>query len=187
MTPNSSNPAPATKAAFRDAMSLLGAPVVVVTTDGPAGRHGLTVSAICSVSDTPPTVLVCLNRTNRSHEAFLANRTIGISILAAHHDDIASAFAGGTPGTDRFDHGVWRPAPHGAPLLEGALIGLDCTLDVIQSSGSHDVLFCRVENIFQHPDRTESRASGPLHALAWFARRFHMLPLAHPASKTDTK
>ena len=79
--------------AFRDAMSLLGAPVVLVTTDGPAGRQGLTVSAITSVSDDPPTVLVCLNRSNRSHAAFLRNGIIRISILGRGHDALAGTFA----------------------------------------------------------------------------------------------
>ncbi|TIW51814.1 MAG: flavin reductase, partial [Mesorhizobium sp.] len=48
--------------AYRDAMAHFAGQVHVVTTDGPAGRRGATVIAACSVSDTPPTVLVCLNR-----------------------------------------------------------------------------------------------------------------------------
>jgi flavin reductase (DIM6/NTAB) family NADH-FMN oxidoreductase RutF len=32
--------------------------VAIVTTDGVAGRHGATVSAFCSVSADPPSVLV---------------------------------------------------------------------------------------------------------------------------------
>ena len=48
--------------AFRNAMACLGAAVNIITTDGPAGRAGFTASAVCSVTDTPPTLLVCLNR-----------------------------------------------------------------------------------------------------------------------------
>ena len=44
------------------AMSCMGAAVNIITTDGPAGRAGFTASAVCSVTDTPPTLLVCLNR-----------------------------------------------------------------------------------------------------------------------------
>ena len=53
---------------FRNAMSMLSAAVNVVTTDGPAGRHGFTASAVCSVTDTPPTLLVCMNTASRSYE-----------------------------------------------------------------------------------------------------------------------
>ncbi len=50
----------ADKASFRDAMAHVGAAVNIITTDGPAGRAGFTASAVCSVTDTPPTLLVCL-------------------------------------------------------------------------------------------------------------------------------
>ena len=39
---------------FRDAMACVGAAVNIITTDGPAGMAGFTASAICSVTDSPP-------------------------------------------------------------------------------------------------------------------------------------
>ena len=41
---------------YRDAMARLGAAVHVITTDGPGGRAGFTASAVCSVTDDPPTL-----------------------------------------------------------------------------------------------------------------------------------
>ena len=46
---------------YRDAMAKFAGAVHVITSDGPAGRRGVTVIAACSVSDDPPTILVCLN------------------------------------------------------------------------------------------------------------------------------
>lgn len=158
-----------TREAFREAMSLLGAPVTLVTTDGAAGRHGLTVSAIASVSDTPPTVLVCLNRANRSHAAFLANGRIGVSILAHGHDAIAGRFASSQLDSEaRFAEGEWVVRGDGAPLLADALVGLDCVIEQVHASGTHDVLFCRVRAI-THGDPEH-------HGLVWFSRGFHALP-----------
>ncbi|GBQ94196.1 flavin mononucleotide reductase [Acetobacter nitrogenifigens DSM 23921 = NBRC 105050] len=163
------SPGDVTQDDFRRAMSLLGAPVVLVTTDGAHGRHGLTVSAICSVSDTPPTVLICLNRSNRSHAAFLRNGAIGISILAEGQEAIAGAFASSRLSSEeRFANGMWRVGASGAPLLQQAVATLDCAVASVQTSGSHDVLFCRV-NAIAHP-------SDDGHGLAWFDRRFHVLP-----------
>lgn len=154
---------------FRDAMSRLGAPVVLVTTNGVAGRHGLTVSAITSVSDEPPTVLVCLNRANRSHDAFLRNGVVGISILGQGHDTLAATFASSRLSSDeKFGHGAWRADGSGAPLLEDAPVTLDCTIEARHAAGSHDVLFCQVRSIGLH--------ARPRHGLAWFSRRFHLLP-----------
>jgi flavin reductase (DIM6/NTAB) family NADH-FMN oxidoreductase RutF len=61
-------PAPATaagadlRAAFVEAMSCSATPVYVVTAAGPAGTHGLTVSAVSTVSVNPPMLLACINR-----------------------------------------------------------------------------------------------------------------------------
>jgi flavin reductase len=52
---------------FKNAMSLLTGAVNVVTTTGVSGRHGFTASAVCSVTDAPPTLLVCINNSAYSH------------------------------------------------------------------------------------------------------------------------
>jgi hypothetical protein len=68
---------------YRDAMACLGAAVNIVTTDGNAGRAGFTASAICSVTDDPPTLLVCMNRGSSAYASVtgkrraLRERTIG--------------------------------------------------------------------------------------------------------------
>ncbi|WP_254261070.1 flavin reductase [Komagataeibacter oboediens] len=161
---------------FRDAMSRLGAPVTIVTTSGPAGRQGLTVSAMTSVSDTPPTVLVCLNRANRSHEAFVRNGVIGISLLSQGHEDIAGTFASSTRSADeKFAMGAWHADVTGAPLLVDALATFDCTISTVHLSGSHDVMFCAVKAIRIHP----AASMG----LAWFGRQFHCLPSAGDARR----
>ena len=58
---------------FRDGMARLGSAVAIIATNGPAGRHGFTASAVCSVTDTPPTLLVCINRSVSSYAAFQEN------------------------------------------------------------------------------------------------------------------
>ena len=63
---------------FRDGMSLLTTAVNVITTEGSAGTHGFTASAVCSVTDTPPTLLVCMNQTSRSHAHFIENKTLAV-------------------------------------------------------------------------------------------------------------
>ncbi|GBQ47719.1 flavin reductase [Acidomonas methanolica] len=160
---------PVSSQAFRAAMSQLGAPVVVVTTDGPEGRHGLTVSAVCSVSDTPPTLLVCLNRANRSYPAFVGNRVLGFNILGEGDQALATAFANSRlRSEERFAHGAWHRAVTGAPLLDRAVASLDCTVEAVHISGTHDVLLCHVRAIRQGAEESD--------ALTWFDRRFHALP-----------
>src|SRR5689334_21823720 len=90
---------PVDKQAYREAMARLGAAVNVITTDGPAGRAGFTASAVCSVTDTPPTLLVCANRSNDSYPAFQGNQVLCVSTLTPDQQDISPVFAGLTEHT----------------------------------------------------------------------------------------
>ena len=58
---------------FRDAMASLSAAVNVVTTAGEAGRCGITATAVCSVTDTPPSVMVCINANSAMNPVFQGN------------------------------------------------------------------------------------------------------------------
>ena len=92
------------KQTFRDAMACVGAAVNIITTDGPAGRAGFTASAVCSVTDSPPTLLVCLNRGASVWPTFSENRTLCVNTLSAGQEPLSNLFGGKTPMEDR----VWR-------------------------------------------------------------------------------
>ena len=134
---------------FRDAMSLLTTAVNVVTTKGQSGLHGFTASAVCSVTDTPPTLLVCMNQTSRSHAHFLENKTLSVNVLGAQHEPISNAFASKLCSEERFQQGSWTTLATGAPILEDALVSFDCEIEDIQQVGTHSVFMCRVVAIKQ--------------------------------------
>ncbi|MHC2597532.1 flavin reductase [Kluyvera sp. 1366] len=111
--------------AFRNAMACLGAAVNIITTDGPAGRAGFTASAVCSVTDTPPTLLVCLNRSASVWPIFRDNGYLCVNTLAAGHEDLSTLFGGKTPMAERFAAADWHTLASGSPLLDGALVSFD--------------------------------------------------------------
>jgi flavin reductase len=152
---------------FRNAMGLLGAAVNIITTDGAHGMHGFTASAVCSVTDSPPTLLVCLNRHSGSHLIYSGNRTIGINVLASQHEALSLHFAKSSVSVeDRFAQGIWQTAETGAPLLSDALVALDCSIDQILEVGTHSVFFCGVK----------AAHFGPANAaLMYHNRAFHTL------------
>ncbi len=155
-----------TRKAYRDAMTRLGAAVNIVTTDGPAGKRGFTASAVCSVTDDPPTLLVCMNRTSDSAPAFLANLVLCVNVLHPDQQDLSPLFAGmmEVEGEARFQTGGWTTLTTGAPILEGATVSFDCRVTQITDVGTHHVLFCEVVDI-------ASTAEG--HALIYFNRAYH--------------
>ncbi|AVX05737.1 FMN reductase (NADH) RutF [Maritalea myrionectae] len=130
-------------AAFRNALSRLAAAVNVITTDGPAGQCGVTASAVCSVSDTPPTVLVCLNRAHRMNGFVKANGTFCINMLAADQQDIAEMFAGfGRVGmAERFIRCGAISDMDRAPIVANAIAAIDCDITGIREVGTHSVIF----------------------------------------------
>lgn len=134
---------------FRDGMSLLTTAVNVITTEGSAGIHGFTASAVCSVTDTPPTLLVCMNQTSRSHAHFIENKILSVNVLGAQHESISNAFASKLSSQERFEYGSWSQLKTGAPVLEDALVSFDCEIEDIQQVGTHSVFMCRVVAIRQ--------------------------------------
>lgn len=151
---------------FREAMARLAAAVTIVTTDGPGGRAGFTASAVTSVTDRPPTLLVCLNRASSAFPAVHANGVVCINVLGADDKGLSQLFGGGTPAEERFFQGRWTRMETGAPALESALSSLDCRIASTVTAGTHDVLLCEVQAI-------RRAASGE--ALAYFNKNFHRL------------
>ena len=133
-------------AQFREAMSQLGAAVHVVTTAGPAGRAGVTATAVCSVSDSPATLLVCLNRRSQIAPILDTNRVLCVNTLRAGMDSLADVFAGRTRCTmdQRFNSGTWGEASTGAPVLTDAVVACDCRVIEIKSVATHNVVFAGV-------------------------------------------
>lgn len=134
--------------AFLDVMRGVAASVTIVTTDGPGGRYGTTVSSFTSVSVAPPTVLVCLAHHSRIAAAVRANGRFAVNVLSSAMQEIAQRFAGRDDAAvaDRFD-GVERQAVEsGLPILAGAT-GLVCRLDDLTTVATHDVCFGQVEAV----------------------------------------
>lgn len=135
---------PVTQFDFRNGMASLAAAVHVVTTMGPAGRSGFTASAVCSVTDASPTLLVCVNQRTSSLAAILDSRRLCINTLAPHHEALSRQFGAKIPMDERFSGGSWSPGMNGAPVLEDALVSFECSLQSVQEIGTHAVLFCNV-------------------------------------------
>ncbi len=160
-------PALVDKQSYRDAMARLAAAVNIITTTGPGGTRGFTASAVCSVTDSPPTLLVCLNRNSDSNQALKDNGILCVNTLAAGHEDLSPVFAGmtGLEGEDRFNHGTWTKLETGAAVLEDALVSFDCIITQSVEVGTHTIFICEVQAV----------KSNPAPGLLYFARNYHAI------------
>ncbi|QFR32627.1 flavin reductase [Ancylobacter sp. TS-1] len=150
---------------YREAMSRLVAAVHVVTTRGEAGRVGFTATAVASVSDSPPTLLVCLNRRVSSAAAFRQAGRFAVNMLAAGQQEMAEIFGGrgALNGEQRFAAGRWHEGALGVPCVVGAIAVFECAMVDVRTIATHDVLVGRVEAVTLGPDGAK---------LAYVDRRF---------------
>ena len=152
---------------FREGMSRMGAAVNLITSDGPAGKHGIVASAVCSVSDAPPTLLVCINRNAFVHDKFLQNFHICVNVLASQHQDLSGVFARYVEGVDRWAQGSWTTLTTGCPVLEDANVAFDCRIGSVIEQGSHSVMFCEVQAVHLGAETGQG--------LVYFSRDYHHL------------
>lgn len=132
---------------FVAAMRRAATGVTVVTTDGRAGRFGVTVSAMCSVSVEPPSVLACMHGASPVVEAIRRNGCFCVNLLQGAQSLIADCFAGRIERLrdDRFACADWSRLATGAPALVDALASFDCWLTNEVAFGSHRILLGTVE------------------------------------------
>ncbi|WP_233859431.1 flavin reductase [Paraburkholderia sp. HD33-4] len=131
---------------FREALSHAITPVTILATDGPSGRAGVTCSAVCSVCDTPPTVLACVNRKSFANAVIKANGILTVNWLSAEQSELSQLFAGAGALSmpERFAQSEWGTLASGAPYCKQALLTLDCHVVDAVEVGTHSLFFARV-------------------------------------------
>jgi flavin reductase (DIM6/NTAB) family NADH-FMN oxidoreductase RutF len=142
----------ALRSAFLEGMSHTASTVNIVTTDGPEGRAGVTVSAMSSVSaDTPaPSLLVCVHQMSSACPAILKNGVFCVNVLRDDQSHISDTFAGRIKAADgdKFSCADWVTQRTGAPRVIDPLVAFDCRLTHSELIGTHYVMFGAVEEIF---------------------------------------
>lgn len=137
---------------FLAGMSCAACTVNIVTTDGPAGKAGVTVSAMSSVSaDTSkPTLLVCVHHLSPAADMILTNGVFCVNVLRDDQGYISDTFAGRFKDqvSDKFDCTTWTNMSTGSPRVIDPLVGFDCRVVSSEKMGTHYVFFGEVEELF---------------------------------------
>jgi flavin reductase (DIM6/NTAB) family NADH-FMN oxidoreductase RutF len=128
---------------FRRACALFPTGVAVLTTRASNGTpHGLTVNAFCSLSLTPPLVLVAVDRVCSVLETFEESGHFAINFLSSEQRHLSVRFSELPEG--RFPGISWIPGAEGAPLIEGAIGSVECRTTQIIDAGDHRALIGEV-------------------------------------------
>lgn len=179
-------PDPQLRQAFLGGMSHAACTVNIVTTDGTAGRGGVTVSAMTSVSaDSPkPTLLVCVHHEASAAPLILENGNFCVNLLRDDQSFISDTFAGRfrKEFADKFECADWAPMETGAPRVVDPLVAFDCKVISAERIGTHHVFVGEVQDIF-----TASRGTPLIYANRAYGRTIRIDPVTTFAtSQSDT-
>ena len=137
---------------FKQSMRLLAGGVCIVATNRNGEWHGLTMTAVCSLTMDPPSLIACVNRDAGAHGIMSATRRVSVNVLTHDHLGLAELFSSSrVKGPERFDE-KWTGMASGVPALIDALAVLDCEIIQETAVGQHSVFFCEVKNVRLQPD-----------------------------------
>ena len=137
---------PIDRGELRRVMGHFATGVTVITTRDVDGKpYGLTANALCSVSLTPPLLLVCVDKGAESHPAFERSRRFAVNVLALGHEELSRRFA--VSGGDKFVDVPHRFGTTGVPLLEDVLAVVECRVVAVHEAGDHTIYIGEVEHL----------------------------------------
>jgi flavin reductase (DIM6/NTAB) family NADH-FMN oxidoreductase RutF len=130
---------------FKQVLGCWASGVTIVTARAGEQRHGMTVSAFCSVSADPPQVLVCANKDSNTQTLIERGRVYTVSILAEGQDELSNLFADKSREDERFDGLDCVDGASGCPRIPGALAWVDCRVSQAIEAGTHVIYVGAVE------------------------------------------
>lgn len=145
---------PISPAVFKQSMRLLAGGVCIVASAKDGERLGLTMTALCSLTLDPPTLIACVNRDAGAHAMMRSTRRVSVNFLGSDQVEVAELFSSSKiKGAERFDVTKWIDMASGIPALIDALAVLDCEIFEEVPVGQHSVFFCEVKAARLRPEK----------------------------------
>ncbi len=131
---------------FRRASGLWATGVCIVTTvDGNGKTYGLTMNAVTSLSLNPAMFIVCVDNSSDTLGPMRDSRVFCINVLASTQQELSNRFA--KKSEDKFTGVPHARGVTDAPLLDGALLCIECEVSNIVAGGDHQIMLGVVQRI----------------------------------------
>lgn len=155
--------------ALREGMRRLASGVCIIAVkDAKLGRVAMTASSVTSVSDSPPSLLVCVNVNNNMVTSMQGNLYFSVNVLSASQDAISTLCAGGAQGEKRFEEGDWlADEDTGLPYLNDAEAVFFCEKEQVVRHGTHDIFIGNITRVLTNSD--------PVNPLIYLNGGYHRL------------
>ncbi len=133
------------EARYRSVLGHFATGVTVVSAMDGGEPVGLSVNSFTSASLDPPLVAFCAAKTSSTWPRIREAGRFTVNVLAEHQATVSRVFA--THRDDKYEGLRWSPAPSGAPVLEGVLAWVDCTIEAEHDAGDHVLVLGRVNDL----------------------------------------
>ena len=134
-------------AAYRAAMRRFASTVTIITAVDHERSHGMTATAVTSLSMDPPSLLICINQKTLLHDIMFRARRFCVNVLHCDQMALSAAFSGAVPPGERFMRGTWSESEDGIPYLVDAQANLFCRKAAAIPYGTHTIVVGNVEHV----------------------------------------
>lgn len=132
---------------FKQALRRVASTVTVITAHDGVRLHGMTATAVMSVSMEPPALVICINQRTLLHDILLGAERFCVNVLDEAHIPISAAFSGAKTPEQRFAEGDWTYEPDGLGILADAQASIICKKTVTVPHGTHSLFIGEVQNV----------------------------------------
>lgn len=135
---------------FRHSLAAWPSGVTVLTSCSGDQIHGMTVSDFSGASLSPPLVAVCCQLGSLTTDMIAEGGCFGVNVLAEDQQEISNRFASKKLEHVRFEQVSYRLGSTGSPLLDGAVVNLDCRVVATYEAGDHVIYLGEIESSEVH-------------------------------------
>lgn len=132
---------------FRQAMRRLTSTVTIITANDKGRPYGMTATAVTSLTLTPPSLMICVNRSANTHDAILRSGSFCVNLLRPSHQSLCCDFSGKKAGRERFETGNWSMPATQPPYLTDAQSSIFCDVHGTLPNGTHTVVIGHVTKV----------------------------------------
>lgn len=133
------------EAKFRQVLGHYPTGVVVVTAVDQDVPVGLAIGSFTSVSLDPPLVAFYPDKKSSSWPKIEAAGSFCVNILGEDQEDVCRVFA--AKSADKFATIGWRPGRTGAPIINGVIAWIECSIERVDDAGDHWLVLGRAVDL----------------------------------------
>jgi 3-hydroxy-9,10-secoandrosta-1,3,5(10)-triene-9,17-dione monooxygenase reductase component len=130
---------------FREVLGHFASGLTVVTAIDSQGPAGFTCQAFMSLSLDPPLIALAPGKSSTTWPRIAPIGACCVNILSESQEALARDFAiSGSQKGDKFSGVGWKAGPGGAPVIDGSLAWLGCSILRSHDAGDHELVIAEV-------------------------------------------